>query len=113
MARYNQRQSAKGSWVLPVFLVLVILAALAVGFLALGQYLDPFGGRMAENVSVCGVSLGGSLYHQSLYHDLAVLCILSASDLSGMQKDGGGLHLLHDIVAVPCADGILAGTVFL
>lgn len=59
-----------------------------------------------------GVSLGGSLYRQSLRHDLAVLCILSASDLSGMQKDGGGLHLLHDIVAVPCADGILAGTVF-
>ena len=52
MARYNRTQPAKGRWLLPAFLVVVILAALAVGFLALGQYLDPFDGRMAENVSV-------------------------------------------------------------
>ena len=59
MARYSRAQQKKGGWLLPAFLVVVILAALAVGFLALGQYLDPFDGRMAENVSVCGVSLGG------------------------------------------------------
>lgn len=46
MARYNRTQPAKGGWILPAFLVFVILAALAVGFLALRQYLDPFGGRM-------------------------------------------------------------------
>ena len=60
MARYSRAQQKKGGWLLPAFLVVVILAALAVGFLALGQYLDPFGGRIAENVSVCGVSLGGT-----------------------------------------------------
>ena len=37
----------------------VLLAALAAGCLLLNSAMDPFGGRIAENVSVGGICLGG------------------------------------------------------
>lgn len=38
---------------------IVLIAALAAGISLLFNAMDPFGGRIAENVSVCGTSLGG------------------------------------------------------
>ena len=55
-----EKKHRRPLWLLPLIPAAVLLILLlTLGIPALQRAMDPFGGRLAENVSVCGLELGG------------------------------------------------------